>query len=340
MSTTGASTETSVTFSLAELAKIEQERVREEDERRARMREQETRARIEAEARRRQQELADLEAQEQARAKRLREAAEEQARNDAREKAAMEVARIEAAAKARLDEENARRAHELALLKVRTETGSRRLVIALGAALGLSLIGGGVTATFMGRSVDRMTAETMELKDRLQALAKEREQAKATELSALDRRFATLKERARGKDAVEALVAAEAARNRLDLKALDHDRLRGYADAIDAYAARIDVLERLELIDRRQADLAAWAAERRRGELATEARSAAAKAKLLATADSVRAYESALDHVRGELAQAGGRAGRAASAGEPVAASGKTCLPGDPGCGLDGKPLF
>src|SRR5689334_19239085 len=45
--------ETSVTFSLAELAKLEEERLREEDGRRARAREKEARERREAEARRR-----------------------------------------------------------------------------------------------------------------------------------------------------------------------------------------------------------------------------------------------------------------------------------------------
>ncbi|MFT3768211.1 MAG: hypothetical protein QM820_22400 [Minicystis sp.] len=342
MSTTTPNTsETSITFSLAELAKLEQERLREEDAKRARTREKEARERREAEARRRAEEEAQIAAEAEARTRRLRAEAEEKARNEARERAAFEVARIEAESRARLEADNAARAHELALLRVRTEGGRRKLQIALAAVLGLVVCGGSASAYGVTRHLARLSQDTEQLRDGQQALARERENAKATQLAALDRRHAALRTRTvAGAD--EARAAAEIARNHVDAKALDHDRLRAFGDALDALEARIDTLEKLALLDRRFADLTVWAADRKRGEATTAARTAAVRAKSTGDVDAMRTYERTLDQLRDALAQSappsGGAVAVAASSGGKAGT--RTCAEGDPGCGLDGKPLF
>ena len=141
---TRTSSDTSVTFSLAELANLESERVREEDLQRARTREKEARALRDAEAQRRDAEAARLAAESEARARREREEAAEKVRLEARERVAADVARFEAEARARLDADNAVRAHELVVLRARAESGRGRVQIALAAALGPVICGGGL----------------------------------------------------------------------------------------------------------------------------------------------------------------------------------------------------
>jgi hypothetical protein len=330
--------ETSVSFSLAELARIEEERVRQEDERRARNREKEARDQREAEARRRAAEEAQAKLEAEANAKRARAEAEEKVRLEARERAAVDVARIAAAAKAQLEADSARRAHELDVLRVRTEGRQRRWVFALAGALGLVLFGSGVSAYGAVQHVAGLTQDADRLREGQQALAREREHAKATELAALDRRYAALRGRPLVRDAEEARAGAEAARNAVDAKALDADRLRVFGDALDALQGRIEALERTAALDQRRADLDAWAAERRRSEITTAARLAATRARATGDDAALRAYAGALDELRSELGQASARTGPALpSAPDPVT---RTCLKGDPACGLDGKPVF
>lgn len=342
MSTTTPSTsDNSVTFSLAELAKLEQERVREEEGARARAREKALREQKEAEAQRRAAEVARLEAEAEARAKRLREEAEQRARIEARERAAADVARIEAEARARLEADNAQRAHELAVLKVRTESGKRRLQLALAAVLGLVVIGGGATAYGVTRQVAALEQSADQMRERQQALARERENAKSTELASLDRRHAALRARPLATKAEEARAAADAARRAIDPKTLDHDRLRAFADALDALEARIETMEKLAELDHRLADLTVWAAERKRGEATVAAaQTAAARAKAMGTEDALRAYERALDQLRDGLAHARGATGGVVASSTTTTGSDRKCLAGDPGCGLDGRPLF
>ena len=83
-------TETSVTFSLAELAKIEEERVREQDAQRARTRDLAARQQREAEAQRRATEAGRIAAEAEARARRERGEAEAKARLEAREQARLQ----------------------------------------------------------------------------------------------------------------------------------------------------------------------------------------------------------------------------------------------------------
>jgi hypothetical protein len=332
--------ETSVTFSLAELARIEEERVRQEDDRRARTREKDARERREAEARRRAEEEARIAAEAEARAKRARAEAEEKVRLEARERAAAEVARIEAEARVRLEASSAQRAHELVILRARIETGHRRLLYALASALGLVLCGGGAAAYGSVQHAAALTQDVERLRDGQQALAREREQAKATELAALDRRYAALRGRPLVRDAEDARAAVEAARSAVDDKALDTDRLRKLGDALDALQGRIEVLERIAALEARRADLDAWAAERRRGEITAAARIAGTRAKVTGDDAALKAYAGALDDLRNELAQGDGRRGPVAHAAPgPVY---QTCDPnvGDPGCSHDGHRVF
>ncbi|WP_437592393.1 hypothetical protein [Sorangium sp. So ce1000] len=331
--------DTSVTFSLAELAKLEESRVREEHLQRARTREQEAREQREAEARRHAAEAARVAAEAEAQARREREQAETEARAEARARAAIEVARIEAEAKARLEADNAARAHELAVVRARAEGRRRSVAHALAVALGLVLCGGAAGAYGVAQHMAGLEQEARRLRDAQAALSEERESARAAELAALDRRHAALRGRPLASDAEEARATAEAARNALDPRALDHGRLQAFGDALDALEARLDTLERIAALDRRHADLAAWAAERRRPEATAAAQVAAARARTQgADEGALRAYESALAQLREALA-------RPAAPGAPgprpqVGSRQPECTnPGDPMCALDGRPL-
>jgi hypothetical protein len=330
--------ETSVTFSLAELARLEEERVRADEARTREARAREAREKREAEVARRSAEAAQIAAEAEARAKRAREAAEEQARREAREKVAADVARIEAEARARIEADNAARAHELAVLRVGEESGRKRLAAALVAVIGLAVIGGGAAAFSVDRRVSALTLEAQSLREGQQALGREREHAKAGELAALDRRHALLKGRAAVKDAAEAASAAAATRRAIDDKQLDQHRLRAFADALDALEAREAAVDRLAALDRRLADLGAWAADRKRDAALGVARSAAARAKASPDDAALRGYEDALDAARATRAHAPG-AGPRADRPDPGPGGPKTCDPNDPLVGLDCKRL-
>jgi hypothetical protein len=331
--------DTSVSFSLAELAKIEEERVQAEDAERARVRAKEARELREAEAGRRVAEAARVAAEVEARARRELEEAAEKVRIEAREQAAADVARIQAEAKVRLEADNAVRAHELAVLRTRTEGGHRRLSRALAAVLGLVLCGGGAAAYGATRHVASLEQDAAQLREGHLSLAREREHAKTTELAALDRRHAALRARPLVRAAGEARMTAEAARNAVDARSLDHDRLRAFGDALDVLQTRIETLEKIAALDRRHADLDVWAASLRRPEIRAAARSAQARAKATSADEgALRAYEGALDQLRDALIQSTGAPGR-----PPQQQTGlvkRPCAPGDPGCGLNGEAVF
>ena len=340
MSTTTRNTsETSAMISLAELAKIEEQRVRDEDARRATAREREARDRREAEARKRAAEAAEIAAEADARAKRVRAEAEEKARIEARERAAADVARIEAEGRARLEAGNAARAHELAMLRVQTESGKKRLSFALATVIALVVCGGGAAGYSVSQKLTTLTDEAEHLRVGQRALAEERQQAKSTQLAALDRRHAALVAR-KIKGAEDAMASAEAARNAIDRKTLDLDRLRAFGDAIDALQAKLDTLDKLALLDRRLADLGAWASERKHGELMGDAKRAAARAWAMCNEEGALAYEIALREARDALAHASSTGGGRVAAGRQEPVGGGACLAGDPGCGPDGKRIF
>lgn len=337
-----ATTDTSVTISLAELAKIEEARVREEESERIRAREERARAERQAEAARRAAEAAEAEAAAGMRARRAREEAIEQARIEARERASAEVLRIEAEARARLDADNAVRAHELGELRVRRETGRRRREYALSAVLAAVVSLGGAMLYDRADHATKLERTVAELREGQRSLAGERDDAKRTELQALDRRHAALRARTPARGADDAQRTVEAARAGIDERAPDHGRLRAFADALDALQSRIESIEKLALLDRRHADLAAWAASVRRSHAASDARGAAQRARAPgAGATALAAYERALDGLRDELAR------RAPGGGRPIAVVDPgpgpqpgRCQQGDPSCGLDGRPLF
>ncbi|MEO5725913.1 MAG: hypothetical protein ABI134_16160 [Byssovorax sp.] len=228
---TRTSSDTSVTFSLAELASLEQERVREEDLERSRAREKEARALRDAETQRREAEAARLAAESEARARREREEAAEKVRLEARERVAADVARIEVEARARLEADNAVRAHELSMLRARTETGQRRLLTALAVALGLVLSGGGVAAYQVSQHVAGLEKSAALRREERVSLERERDSARAAELAAVDRYHAELRARALASSAAEARATADAARSAVDGKASDLGRVRAVGAA-------------------------------------------------------------------------------------------------------------
>jgi hypothetical protein len=331
-------TETSVTISLADLARIEHERVTRENAERAQGAAQRLRREREAEAARRAEAQARVIAQEEACARRAREEAVEKARLEARELAAVEVARIQAEANARLAVDSAVRAHELDMLRVRRETGRRHREYVLGAALALLTCVGAAATYSNSERFSELERTAMELRDRERALAAERDDARRTELAALDRRHtALLSQSFAGVE--EARKTAEEARRTIGERAPGHERLRAFADALDAFETGIENVEKLQGLDRRSADLAAWAASMRRKDVTDAIQRATSVAKKRGTdAEAVAAYERELDQVRDRLAPRGA-VGRNRPAGEVGPTPGR-CYDGDPSCGLDGKPLL
>ncbi|MCK6536594.1 MAG: hypothetical protein L6Q84_26785 [Polyangiaceae bacterium] len=333
-------TETSVALSLAELTQIEEARIERERQGRARERAERLHAEKAEHERLLAVQAAEAKAEADARARRATDEAAERARLDAREHVAAEVARIEADAKARLEADNAVRAHELAQLRVRRETGRRRRELVMGAALALVVALGGLGAWDAAGRASKHERTTQELLQREHSLVRERDDAKRSELQSLERRHATLLARSRAGDAKAAQQTADSARAAVDPRAPSHDRLRAFADALDVLEARIDLLDEVARLDRRGADLAAWAASKNHAKrlVAVNAAARAAKAET-AGREAAIAYERALDNLSHELSEKSGGGSREAS-GEPVVGAGRTCQEGDPGCGLDGRPLF
>jgi hypothetical protein len=336
MSMSNRSAETSVTFSLAELANLERERVDEEERARAREQARTAKARREEEDRRREAEAATRSAEEAERARRARDDAAERARAAARDESAREVAKIEAEARARLAADDAVRAHEIAVLRVRTEAGRRRVQIGLASALALVVtLGAAGVVRASGQSAG-FERDVERLRDGQAALMRERDAAKAAEVASLDERFAHLRLRplAGAASVREVRATAEAARAAIDAKAPEHARVRALADALDALEARLDAAQRLAALERRHEDLLAIAGERRGGDALAGAKSARSLAER--SDDALPAYDRALDALRDELAK---KPGRGVAHSDPASTPCVRCDPHDPLCGLDGCRL-
>lgn len=337
-----STTETSVTFSLAELTRLEEERIAEENQRREAIRAEQARARqarrdAEAAQLREQEARARSEAEAAAAAERQR--AEHADREKARQRTALDVARIEAEARARLEADNAARAHELALLHTRTTAGRRRTTRVLAAALALLVCATGAAAYETSRHVGGLHDEVTSLKATHQALARERDHARRAELDALDRRHAHLQARPLASEVNdETRGSVRQARLAIDSSQLEHGRLRSFAEALGGFEARIQARERLAALKQRHADLDAWSRMVRKTAHGADAAAAASYAEGADSA-SLEAYERALDALRGSLAQKEAVTSRPAPA-EQVVADTRRCTAGDPGCGLDGRPLF
>lgn len=340
MSTTSPNTqETSVMFSLGELERIEEERVREEESQRAHARREGEQREKHAEEQRRSMEAARIAAAAAARRERERDDAEAAVRRQAREQASIDVLRIEAEGKARLAVDNAARAHELAVLHLRNDSGRRRLRHALAAVVALMVCGGSAAAYGVTERMVAADKATQRLRDERWSLAQIHEQAMTSELAALDRRYEAC--RARANDASnEARAAAGAARSAIEARGLDHERLGVFRDALDAWQARLETVAVIASLDGRHAVLVVWAAKQRKTAaleaILDEARRARARAHEAGTSSELVArYDSALGKLLDTLARDGAVVGRQGEA-KP---QGRACSdPNDPIC--DGKTLL
>lgn len=140
---TPVKTEGSVTFSLGELMKLEDERVAEQAREREESERAAMQAKLEAERQERAAEEAKARAAQEAEHTRRRAELDELARREAIQKATVEQARLEVEARARADERERERAHELALQAARTATPKET---GLGSLLGAMGMGGGLVA--------------------------------------------------------------------------------------------------------------------------------------------------------------------------------------------------
>ena len=335
-----ARTENSVQFSLAELHRIEEERVREEESHRARSREQAAKERREIEARKRAEEEARIAAAEQAREKRAREEAAEQALREARAKAEIETARMQAAAKAQLEADNAQRAHELAVLRAKAESGRRRTIYGLAVALGVVLCAGGAAAISSSQRMNALEADAARLRESQASLSREHEQNRSAELGALDLRMAALVARPSAKKAPDAQKTAEAARAAVNPQAIDHARLRAFADALDALQGRIEAVDRLASLDTRRASLEGWATALHK-DVDAKIASAATSATSALDDAALNGYERALDRLQRDLESAGPRKGGATGTTTTSNSNRPTCDPnvGDPMCDATGHRI-
>ena len=333
-------TESSVAVSLAALAELEDQRLREEEAERKRRRAEQVRAERERQDALRRREAAEAEAEREAAERRERDAALEKARMEARERVAADVARIEADARVRLEAENAARAHELAALRTRRETGRRRREWAISFVLAAVTCLGGAALYESKAHASRLERSASELREGQRSLVREHEDAKKTELGGLDRRRDALLARAVARHAGDAEKTVTAARSAIDESSVDHGRLRAYADALDGLEAKLDGLEKLALLERRHADLSAWAGTLRRGSTTAAADRAAKAAKATPETSEIAAYERALDQLRDTLARRPGSAGVARPDDPTPPPPAGRCAVGDPSCGLDGRPLF
>ena len=212
----------------------------------------------------------------------------------------------------------------------------------LAAALILAMGGGGVATYRASQHVVSLERETADLREGQQALARGREAGQGDRARrprpALRRRCAP------GPGSEEARQTVEAARGAVGEKTLDHDRLRAYADALDGLQALMEGQERIAALDRRLGDLAAWAGEREGKSEATAEAGRAPRRWRRRRAATVRseAYDgNSITCARGRSPEGPstgpGPGGAGRSRGPPVACA---TGPADPGCDLNGHPIF
>jgi hypothetical protein len=204
--------------------------------------------------------------------------------------------------------------------------------------------GGSAGGYAVHRHVAVLEQDNERLREDQSALSKERDQAKTNELATLDRRYTALRARPLSREDArateEARATVEAARNAVDAKALDHNRLRSFGEALDVLEVKLATLDKLAALDRRHADLSVWADQRKKSDLAAAARGAAARAKVMSDEGALRAYDQALDQLRDGLASAKEAAHGGGSSSSSSTTSGYQCTgPNDPMCGLNGRPL-
>lgn len=337
--------ETSVMFSLAELADIEQERVREEARERASRERERIMARQAALEAERAAEAARIAAEQERRAAHERAKAEAKARSVARERAEAEVARIAAEAKARLEAENATRAHELEVLRVKSDSGRARLRHALAGVIGLVVLAGSAAGWAVDGHVTAIERDSQRLREDRWAVSQAYDGAMASQLASLDRRHAALRE-VNLKSAEKARLHAEAARSAIEAGGVDAPKLAAFGEAVDSLAAVVARSERLAAHDKRLSDLAAWATATGKTK-ALDAVNRAAVAAQSGTPETEARYVAALDGLSAALAaEAGGTRRVSGSLAGTTTTTTTTTKRGtpctnrhDPMCGPDGMLL-
>jgi hypothetical protein len=330
----------SVSISLAELAKLEQERQREEELRKAILREKLLLEQKSKDAEKARQEQARLTAERYALEQKTRQEAEIKALEQARIQATIETARIEAQSRARLDREAAQRTHQLAQLRMQTETKNRRVQYFLSFALGLVLVVGALGSyvaisriNYLERTVEQLRVD--------QSLSKQNvESARKSEFAFLDRLQSSLFSRAVYSRLDDDKLAVSMARRRIGDGPEEPAKLEAFANSLDNLGARLVRLDRLAALDRRFQDLSVWANQRGSIDL-NSIRNVAAKAKDGQSDSALQTYEWALERLRDTLSQQVGknatRLPLSQQHQEQGSAATDECPRGDPLCGLSSR---
>jgi dTMP kinase len=225
--TAQVTTDTSVTLSLVELARLEAERLRSEEAAAQKKREAQRMQQKEAERAEREAEMARLSAEAEERARKARAEAEEKVRAEARARVESDILRIQAEAKARLQADEAARAHELAVIRAKAEGNRGWLRIALVAVIAISGVGGVLGGTVAADREAALRTQVEKLRDESAATARSVESAR-TEAAERQRRL-TVEQRERRAERVTLLDGRR-------------DALAGWAEA----QSRRDVMTSIE----------------------------------------------------------------------------------------------
>jgi fused signal recognition particle receptor len=182
----------SVLFSLQELSRMEEERVRAQAEASARQRAEAERALRQAEEKERGEQAARERAEAEARLRAEQQVREEVARVEAIRLAATDAARISAEASARAEERERERRHELELARARaTARAGGALRTAVAAAVGAACALGAAAAAYGGRVMPREQARAAQARADLASRDQTSDQLRA-KLDAAGERAASL----------------------------------------------------------------------------------------------------------------------------------------------------
>lgn len=171
------SVESSVLFSLAELQRMEHDRLAIEERQQAVVRQQQEQEQRQAEANRHQVEQEQRTKERAAVEEHVRREAEAAARERARQQSVVEVARIAAEAKVRLAAEERARAHELAILRTSTHQGLYRACVGLSVALTGALFAMAVGAWRLNSDFDQVSSDLSHARQLQMSMAQERDSA-------------------------------------------------------------------------------------------------------------------------------------------------------------------
>lgn len=170
------SMESSVLFSLAELQRMEQDRIGVEEHERATARQRRERERRDAEAERYRVEQARLASERAVAMEAALREKEIQARERAREQAALEVARIEAAARVKLAADEQTRTHELVSLHAQAHAGLYRVCVGLSVTLGVVLCAAAFGAWRLATDLNHAKHSALQLQQEHDVVVRDRDQ--------------------------------------------------------------------------------------------------------------------------------------------------------------------